>query len=76
MKKPTKQFTVVLRYPDYFTDEYPNDTYTGWVKAVTWKQAVRKVQKRVQELYPDQINDPEDIALVAVIEGAPWIYVP
>lgn len=76
MRKPKPKFTVILRYPDYFTDTYPDDVYWGTASADNWPDAVQKVQRRVQKLYPDGINDHEDLALLAVIEGTPWMHVP
>lgn len=65
-----KDFTVVLKYPDYMTggdDEYFIDTAT----AADPGAAARAVQRAAADanLIDDPIDDPTDFAVVAVFEG-------
>jgi hypothetical protein len=80
MKKQQKKFTVVLRYPDYYTDEWPTDTYLGVIEATAYDLAAVKMQvqlcRRINRTGDGQIEDPADLAVVIVIEGTPkvWLY--
>jgi hypothetical protein len=79
MKKQQKKFTVVLRYPDYYTDTWPDDTYTEVVEAMSREKAVLKLQKQLCRRINRgdcQIEDPTDLAAIIVVEGAPkiWVY--
>lgn len=72
-------FLVVLRYPDYCADDYPNDTYTTNISAGSPADAVRWAQI---EATTDQgenalvIGDPEDFAVVIVVSGKFHYYLP
>jgi len=80
MKRPLKKFTVVLRYPDYYTDEWPTDAYEGVIEAASYDKAAAKMQdrlcRRINRTDAGQIEDPADLAVVIVIEGEPktWPY--
>ena len=75
MKRPLKKFTVVLRYPDYYTNEWPTDTYLGVIEATSYDLAAVKMQdrlcRRINRTGAGQIEDPADLAVVIVIEGEP-----
>jgi hypothetical protein len=78
MKQPQKKFTVVLRYPDYYTDAWPDDTYVGVVSAPSHDTAALKLQKRlcrkINRENCGQIEAYEDLAAILVIEGAPAVW--
>jgi hypothetical protein len=78
MKQPQKKFTVVLRYPDYYTNEFPDDVYVGVVSAPSWDKAVLKLQKKlcrkINREDDGQIEDHLDLDAVVAIEGTPKIW--
>jgi hypothetical protein len=78
MRKPKPKFTVILRYPDYYTDNWPTDCYTGVVEAVSWDQAAIKMQKelcrRINRGGAGHIEDPNDLDVSVVIEGEPKVW--
>ena len=77
------EYTVVLRYPDYYASEWPDETYTTIVTASGYKRAVRKAQRETADacnsgIPTDEhpINAPEDLQAIAVIRGAHTVYIP
>ena len=77
------KYTVVLRYPDYYASEWPDETYTAWVTAGGYDKAIRKarivVAEAVNKGYPTDehpISAPEDLQAIAVIRGAHKVYIP
>jgi hypothetical protein len=76
------KFTVVLIYPDYMTNEYPFETYTAVVEALSCREAIEAAQKEAvaaQGNDPDDgptVMDPEDFAAMVVIPGEVDIWLP
>lgn len=67
-----KNFTVLLLYPDYMSDNFGQDTYLAHVKAEDVKGAQRVAQlKLLRNLGKDYAGtvDPNDYAVLMVIEG-------
>jgi hypothetical protein len=73
-----QKFTVLLRYPDYYTDTFPDDTYVGVAEAESWKEAAAKVQKylfdQINQGCSGIIGDVNDLCVVFVVEGAPTFW--
>jgi len=81
MKKTMKTFTIILHYPDYYTNNWPVDIYVDPVKAASWEEAVIKLQKRLYRRINRGglgriIEHYTDLTLVIAIEGKPKLYLP
>lgn len=70
------KFSVLLRYPDYASDDWPDDTYAIKVTAKSYLDAVKKAQQRafnhINKGRPTDehlVNCPDDLALVCAVEG-------
>lgn len=68
------KFTVLLLYPDYLANDYPNETYRVWVEAETPKQAAAEARKQAIEAYineygKDNPPDPVDFAVIFLTPG-------
>jgi hypothetical protein len=78
LKGSQEKFTVVLRYPEYYTDEFPRDVYADVVSAPSWDKAVSKLQRKlcrqINREAAGQIRDPSDLSLVVAIKGIPTIW--
>jgi hypothetical protein len=85
------KLTVILRYPDYATGEWPDDTYVTTVDQnmtplrpdkeydAAIRKAQRKAFKAINKGRPTDehlVNVPEDLEAIFVIEGTPMIYCP
>jgi hypothetical protein len=62
------RWTVVLLYPDYMADGYPNETSVRHVAAGSPAQAVVAARREIADQY-ESLNDPADMLLVAVFPG-------
>ena len=62
------QWTVVLGYPDYLTDNYGQDVYRAQVSADTPKEAVYRARRDAFDDNP-ACEDPTDFALLALFQG-------
>ena len=60
---------MILLYPDYMAADYKHETYMEWTQAATAKFAVKKVRRMAQEVCGDALDRPEDMILIAVLEG-------
>jgi hypothetical protein len=67
-KRKKKRYTVVLLYPDYMTDSYGTDIFTGWTKAENVEAAAKNVQKQASRSN-DKSAPPEDFAVLLVYLG-------
>jgi hypothetical protein len=66
--KRTKR-TVILLYPDYMNDD-GNSTFTWWTNAPTYEGAVENARKAAVRANKDSGEvEPEDFALIGVIDG-------
>ena len=74
----TSKYLVILRYPDYASDDWPNDTYTTSVRAASPEEAFVKAKEDLAETRGKDPGDsvPEDSALVVVIKGDPDTWQP
>jgi hypothetical protein len=76
-----KKYTVLLRYPEYSTTNWPDDTYTILVSAhsydaaadVARNTAFRRINKglTVDELV---VCQPDDLQLICAIKGDHKLY--
>lgn len=81
MKRAKKKYTVLLRYPEYSTNEWPDDTYAIVVSAhlvegaicVARSMAFREINKG---LPADGlvVCHPDDLAFICAIEGDHELY--
>lgn len=70
-KDPTPDhvgWTVILLYPDYM-QEQGTDVYVGWSNKETWEAAVADMKWYVTNIMRGQVSDPDDFALIGVMEG-------
>lgn len=71
-----RDWTVIMLYPDYMTEDYGADIYTAWAKHEDPFEATKLARKNAyDDQQPDNgdenpVNDPEDFRVIAVIEGA------
>lgn len=69
----TRWYTVICLYPDYLTDDFGGDIYTGRVKAEDGYAAGCKVQERAKATANagscDAVDDADDFRVVAVLRG-------
>lgn len=77
-KKHNRRWTVVVRYPDYATSEWPDDIYTAWVKAADEEAAVVEAQKKALAAQDKEtiIRDAADFGGVAVFPGHHRVWIP
>lgn len=66
-------WTAVVRYPEYMVDDYPDEIYSGWVRAVFQDDAIAAVQRMAvranrTSAYADQLK-PEDFEPVVALWG-------
>ena len=75
-----KKYSVLLRYPDYATTDWPDDMYTIAVEAHSYDAAAdvarNKAFRRINKNEKDTLNDPDDMEVVCVIEGQHKFYIP
>jgi hypothetical protein len=70
-----KQYTVLLLYPDYMTDDYGQATYMAWVMASNPKAAVVAAKAECVEdsrMGPGcdpTIESPDDLHVLFACEG-------
>lgn len=64
-----KKWTVILLYPDYMAENYGQKTFMTSVDAETPEAAVAAARKEVSESEDTELQDPEDMFVIAVIEG-------
>lgn len=64
------KYTVILLYPDYMSEIYGQETYCDSVEAADPAQAVALARDEVKRIYPEELQDPEDMFLLALFEGA------
>jgi len=75
--KTLSEYTVILLYPDYASDNYGQEHYITTLEASNPNVAIIRAQQRAFEASNDEdadtrsveINDPEDFFVVAVICG-------
>lgn len=68
----SKNYTVLLRYPDYYSGNWPDDQVNHRVKASSIQAAVnqaRRLEVRHSKKEGNPINDPTDLSVVAVYAG-------
>ena len=64
-----KWWTVILLYPDYIADSF-GETYMDHVRATHPEEAIQVAQRACRDrLSPREINELDDLAVVAVFEG-------
>ena len=64
-----KPYSVLLLYPDYFADNFGQDTFFTHVEALGPKEAVRTAQHEIQTANQQEVDDPTDFYPLLVIEG-------
>lgn len=60
-------YTVILLYPDYSTDDFGHNTWMESVEAADPEEAVHTAREACADLA--EIEEPEDLYVIAVIEG-------
>ena len=70
------KYSVVLLYPDYLADNYPEETYLAWVTAETPRAAAAAARKEVVDAYVNEFGDddppdPIDFSVVFLCPG--WV---
>ena len=68
------KYSVVLLYPDYLAENYPEETYLAWVLASTPREAAAAARKEVVDAYikeygDDNPPDPIDFSVVFLCPG-------
>jgi len=63
-----KTYTVILLWPDYVASSFGQETYMTSVDAVDPECAVVTAQEEAMDS-DDNINDKDDLFVIAVIEG-------
>ena len=65
------EWTVLLLYPDYMSDNYGLETYLDVVEAVDPREALRLAQTNAQaSAGEDVVSDPTDFACVFCARGS------
>lgn len=62
-------YTVICLYPDYLTDDFGGDIYTGWARAEDGYEAGRKAQARAKYATGESARDAADFRVIAVLRG-------
>jgi hypothetical protein len=84
------KFTVILRYPDYATGNWPDDMYfvvvKGTVRKHTDKEYARVIERAQKVAFAEInrgrptdehiVNCSDDLAALVVISGEPATYCP
>jgi uncharacterized hydantoinase/oxoprolinase family protein len=68
-QKPLKDYSVLLMYPDYCSEQYGEDTYYDFVRARSPKEAVRIARKRCRDTNDLDLEDLYDLACLLVTDG-------
>lgn len=70
-QKAEKEYTVILLYPDYMTDDYGADIFVSSAFAEDPRRAVELVQEEAAAANSDDIEerDSKDFRCIGVIEG-------
>lgn len=66
-----KPYTVLLLRPDHVADNYGQDTYQTWVKALDPRQAIRLAQNEAchADFADDPDANPDDYHVLACYAG-------
>lgn len=70
-KAKGRKFTVLLRWPDYLGDYWPDDTFHCWLRAGSVEEAVAKAQAKGQKASLTKIERADDLVAVSVKRG--WL---
>jgi hypothetical protein len=63
-----KNFSVLLLYPDYLTENFGHETYLAHVKALTPRKAIQAARVQCRRGTPE-IADKKDLYVLAVFKG-------
>lgn len=62
------KFDVVLRYPDYAAQDWPDEMYVATVEAADYRAAIKAARKEARLTNGNRIRG-DDFALVLVLPG-------